>query len=260
MYRYFSLFIYTSVSLFAFDIVPQPRPDPTEDKVQKYDDIQHTFRLDVWFSDFDGKSGIDGFEIDSDYSYSDNDGLGTVVEYKFWQQDIGYRFSILLGYWDEQEDWDEPDLTVSIASFDGAIMTNLIHQQISDDVKVNFNLLGGGRLFAIEQEIYAYYPYWGYIDDTHTWIEPFIGADFEFWLNNKFYLFSYIDYGTLGFGDAATHTCNFKAGFGIELGQGLAFEGGYRILDINIDTDNGDDSFILDAKMTGYFIGMAYRF
>jgi hypothetical protein len=94
--------------------------------------------------------------------------------------------------------------------------------------------------------------------DSKNWVEPFIGARFDWQTSEKLTFLLRGDIG--GFGVGSDLTWNALAGLDYRPWKVASFKIGYRALGIDYETGSGDDRFGLDATMYGPIIGVTFHF
>jgi hypothetical protein len=94
--------------------------------------------------------------------------------------------------------------------------------------------------------------------DSKNWVEPFIGARFDWQTSEKLTFLLRGDIG--GFGVGSDLTWNALAGLDYRPWKVASFKIGYRALGIDYETGSGDDRFGLDAIMYGPIIGVTFHF
>jgi len=92
------------------------------------------------------------------------------------------------------------------------------------------------------------------------WIEPFVGCRIGWQLTDKLIFAVRWDIGGFGIGDASDLTWNLLAGIDYKPWESVSLKFGYRIYDIDYETDNPSDKFGLDAQLQGPVLGVTFYF
>ncbi len=104
-----------------------------------------------------------------------------------------------------------------------------------------FNHLGGAR-----------------VSDDQTWVDPVAGLTLRTPAGRRMQLRVYSEIG--GFGAGSDFTWQIFPSFGINFGRHFSTEFGYRWLDIDYTTGEGNQQFVYDALTQGPFLGFGFRF
>lgn len=164
-----------------------------------------------------------------------------------------------------------------------AIETDIIWTDLESDAQAGplnisvkprmvFWQLDGRYRVAPQWEVYAGFRYYYskvHIDiDTpnrqinasgsEDWIDPVVGVAFRTPINDRWSFAARGDIG--GFGVGSDFAWGAMAVFDYRFGETTSITFGYRHLDIDYETGSGDNTFGLDAYMTGPIIGASFRF
>ena len=134
--------------------------------------------------------------------------------------------------------------------------TALAGYAIFQQPNVNFDLLGGARIWHIKASAHATLPVFGYVDQstTQTWTDPVIGARLRVNLNNDWSVILYGDGG--GFGVGSKSTWQVVGTLNYRVNDSLFLSAGYR----HMVFDYRQDGKVLDIKMSGPLFGATWRF
>ncbi len=139
-------------------------------------------------------------------------------------------------------------------------MTNIIwtfggSYRVVDNGTATLEVLFGGRLWYMDTDVtLTAAPFGLQASGSKTWIDPIIGISGAIDLGNGFGLRGEADIG--GFGVAADLDWQVVGALNYQYNQSVAFELGYRYLDV----DYNKDGFVFDVAMQGPIIGASFRF
>ena len=87
------------------------------------------------------------------------------------------------------------------------------------------------------------------VGGSADWVDPYIGARVQHYINDRIYFAALADIG--GFGVGSELTWNAGGGFGVDVTDRVAMEIFYRYMSIDYD-----DDILFDVDMSGLFLGM----
>ena len=139
-------------------------------------------------------------------------------------------------------------------------MTNIIwtfggSYRVVDNGTATLDVLVGGRLWYMDTDVtLTAAPFGLQASGSKTWVDPIIGISGAIDLGNGFGLRGEADIG--GFGAAADLDWQVVGAVNYQYNQSVAFELGYRYLDV----DYNKDGFVFDVAMQGPIIGASFKF
>jgi hypothetical protein len=91
-------------------------------------------------------------------------------------------------------------------------------------------------------------------DARKSWLDPLVGLRYAHAFNDRWSVTLRGDIG--GFGVSSELATNVAATFGWRVGDKITLRGGYRVLQMDFDSD----SLVLDAIVQGYVVGASWAF
>lgn len=137
-----------------------------------------------------------------------------------------------------------------------ALVDGVVTYRIFEDDRAWVELLAGGRYQYLENEVSFTRRFRGpqTLTSIQSWVDPFIGIQGRYQLNDKWYAKARGDVG--GFGVSSESTYNLFGVLGYELTERTSMEVGYRYL----YTDYTQGGFLYDMAMKGAFLGLRIDF
>ncbi len=96
------------------------------------------------------------------------------------------------------------------------------------------------------------------VDQDKTWVDPIVGLTLRTSPERVLQLRLYSEIG--GFGAGSNFTWQAFPTVGVKLAPGFALELGYRWLDVDYDSGEGNDRFVYDMLTQGPVLGVAFKF
>jgi hypothetical protein len=96
------------------------------------------------------------------------------------------------------------------------------------------------------------------VSQDKTWVDPVVGVTLRTPTQQRFLLRVYSEIG--GFGAGSDFTWQIFPSAGINLADSFSLEFGYRWLDVDYSTGDGNDRFVYDVLTQGPVGGFAFRF
>jgi hypothetical protein len=96
------------------------------------------------------------------------------------------------------------------------------------------------------------------VSQDETWVDPLVGLMLRSPREHRLHAQVYTEIG--GFGAGSDFTWQVFPTLGIKLSERLSLELGYRWLDLDYSTGDGDERFAYDVLTQGPIGGLAFRF
>jgi hypothetical protein len=96
------------------------------------------------------------------------------------------------------------------------------------------------------------------VSQDETWVDPLVGLMLRSPREHRLHAQVYTEIG--GFGAGSDFTWQVFPTLGIKLSERLSLEAGYRWLDLDYSTGDGDERFAYDVLTQGPIGGLAFRF
>jgi len=122
-----------------------------------------------------------------------------------------------------------------------------------------FEPLAGLRFVYLNQEV-EINPNLGRVQDSTTYIEPFVGGRVALDIIEQLSLQVRGDIGGFGVGEASDKTWNLVPGVMWRISDRISFTAAYRITAIDFSKDSGTDTFANDTKLKGPLVGLGIHF
>jgi hypothetical protein len=119
------------------------------------------------------------------------------------------------------------------------------------------DLMFGLRVNTLQSDLSFYTP--GVeVNGNKTWVDPLVGLTLRIPAFGRLEPRMYGEVG--GFGAGSKFTWQAYPAVGVMLGKGVSLDLGYRWLDINYTTGEGDTTFAYDVLTRGPVMGVGFRF
>jgi hypothetical protein len=119
------------------------------------------------------------------------------------------------------------------------------------------DLMFGARVNTLRSDLSFYTPGVDVTGDK-TWVDPIVGLALRTAAYGRLEPRIYSEVG--GFGAGSKFTWQIYPAVGVMLGKGVSLDLGYRWLDINYTTGEGDTTFAYDVLTRGPVMGVGFRF
>jgi hypothetical protein len=96
------------------------------------------------------------------------------------------------------------------------------------------------------------------VDQSQTWVDPIVGLNLRSPHDRRVFVRVYSEIG--GFGLGSTFAWQIFPTVGVNLGRRSSIDFGYRWLDIDYETGEGNEQFAYDTLTQGPVIGFTFRF
>lgn len=96
------------------------------------------------------------------------------------------------------------------------------------------------------------------VDQSKNWVDPIVGLNLRSPLERRVFARLYTEIG--GFGVGSTFAWQIFPTVGINLGRRSSVDFGYRWLDIDYETGEGNERFAYDTLTQGPVVGFTFRF
>ena len=214
--------------------------------------------LYVWGQSLSGTTGIGGFTAPMEVRFKDLlKNLNFCMMGAFAVQHDRWGFQTDLMYASLGETLDAgPDGSIRGTMHQFVGNFNVFYEIAATDT-MNFDVFAGARVNSMNLELKAVTGSGHKLLDvsgTQTWVDPIIGARFQYELGHDFFFRTVGDVG--GFDVASQFTWQAMAGFGYRCNERGSLMLGYRA----IGTDYTQGGFTYDVKAYGPIIGYEMKF
>ncbi|MBE9638194.1 hypothetical protein [Salipiger mangrovisoli] len=214
----------------------------------------------MWATGFEGDLGtIPGFPAQSlDLSFGDiwdelNYGLFLFGSARNGPWVIYFDGSVVQT--DSTEKIGGPDIDKVNIKSDTSTLTLAFGRTVSQSSRHTLDVFGGIRYWHLENSYSVYTPFGRQKRDTDTdWTDPIVGISGRYALNDRWQAFGAADVG--GFGVGSEFQGSLTAGLGYSMSDAFSLALGWRLLDVNYDTDG----IVYDARQTGPIIGVTFKY
>ncbi|TCT33030.1 DUF481 domain-containing protein [Martelella mediterranea] len=146
------------------------------------------------------------------------------------------------------------DIGVDSELFAGALFGS--YRLVNTD-QLTVDALAGVRAFNVWTKVKAAIPSQGLSTEAESnfgWIDPAVGADFKYHVNDRFDIVGQADIG--GFSAGSDLTWQAMAAVKYQMTQTSALSFGYKYMSVNYD----DDGHVFDTEFQGPMLGVSFRF
>jgi len=144
--------------------------------------------------------------------------------------------------------------------FDVDVDQLILGTDVAYRMNESFQLLAGLRYVSLDMELRVRSPTGATLRgaDKQDWIDPYVGANATWPINDAW---SFVLRGDIGgFGVGSDFAWNVVARFNWNFSENMFAAFGYRILDMDYENGSGNNLFAYDVAQSGPIAGIAWRF
>lgn len=134
----------------------------------------------------------------------------------------------------------------------------LLGMDVGYEVAPKLEVLAGARIVSLQNKLQFRGPLGFETEDKKTWVDPVIGIRLTPRLSENISWWTRFDFG--GFDVGSDFTWQINTNLVWQLSDQFAVTGGYRVLDMKYDDEEGDREFVYDATSHGPMFGLVYTF